>query len=733
VFLCGFHRLFQKRPSMSESSVRNELEMRVLTLLEQSPAVADDWLGVLRAGAEAGVPEATQEWAEMAQEVLAKDGNVDGGLAVLKWRAVNTPIEQMTGRDWVRAAEVFAGTDPHLRTLIQEAGFGQPLAARECVRRLRLLVRLQPGTLCFQRTWGFGVVQRVDTLYRKIEIDFRGRPGHGLAMKVAAETLEILEEEHLLARWHRERAVIQQMVREAPTDVVKLALASFGPMPAPVLQETLVQAGVVAEADWKRFWEAARKGLKADPLVEVPSKRTEPIRLLDSAGGDEDAWFDRLANERDIAAVLDLVRDFAERLPGGGALTPAQAQVVGGRLNVVLRAATSRQPGYRLMGAMLAARLNIATDVCDWAAVAPEFYDSARLLDVLHDLPVRELSPVLEFLWKQDAGAMKVALLDNLPRLHFTPLQKTMDFLLAQGLGDECRQVFAAACAQLDVGQEMLLWMLRNAKQAAAWDLPALPALTPLILDELEQDYMGERLKTQKMLRADFSAADSLEVAFGGMTPGRQRDVFQRVNTSPAWSALDRKVVQARILKRFPHLQSVLTGDVDAAPVSTGRVTSQRSYRDRQEQLDKLIHQDIPANSKEIAVARSYGDLSENFEYKAAKDMQAVLLARRSELEQMMARVRPTDFSQSPKDVAGIGTTVSLEYADGRREQYHILGEWDQLPEKHIISSTSRLAQALAGQKVGATVSVPTEAGTDEECVVRAIEDLPPEIKEWVK
>ena len=146
-----------------------------------------------------------------------------------------------------------------------------------------------------------------------------------------------------------------------------------------------------------------------------------------------------------------LVRDFAERLPGGGALTPAQAQVVGGRLNVVLRAATSRQPGYRLMGAMLAARLNIATDVCDWAAVAPEFYDSARLLDVLHDLPVRELSPVLEFLWKQDAGAMKVALLDNLPRLHFTPLQKTMDFLLAQGLGDECRQVFAAALSLIHI------------------------------------------------------------------------------------------------------------------------------------------------------------------------------------------------------------------------------------------------------------------------------------------
>ena len=718
---------------MSEPNLRNEMEIRVLTLLEQSPAVAADWLDVLRSAAAAGLPEATQEWATLAQETLAQEGNVAGGLAVLKWRAVNTPIEQMTGKAWVQAAELFAGTDPHLRALIPEAGFGQPLAARECVRRLRLLVRLQPGTLCFQRTWGFGVVQKVDTLYRKIEINFRGRPGHGLAMKVAAETLDILEADHLLARWHRERAFLQQMVQEAPADVAKLALASFGPMSAPVLQETLLQAGVVAEADWKRFWEAARKGLKADPLVEVPGKRTESIRLLERVGDDEDARFDRLANERDLAAILDQVRELAERTPGEDTLTPAQTQLVGSRLNVVLRAATSRQPGSRLAGAMLAARLNVAPALCDWAAVAPEFDDPEALLAGLHDLPVRELRPALEFLWKQNASAVQTALLAILPRLNFTPLQRVLDFLLAQGADNECRQVFAAACAQLDVGQEMLLWMLRNDQQTTAWDLPARPALAPLILDELEQDYMGERLKTQKMLRADFSAADCLEAAFGGMTPGRQRDIFQRVNTSPAWSALDRKVVQARILKLFPQLHPVLTGDVEEAPVSSGAVTSQRSYRARQEQLEKLINQDIPANSKEIAVARSYGDLSENFEYQAAKDMQALLLARRSELEQMLARVRPTDFSQSPKDVAGIGTTVTLEYPDGRQEQYHILGEWDQLPEKRIISSRARLAQAVAGQAAGATVSVPTEAGTDVECVVRAIEELPPEIKEWVQ
>ena len=132
-------------------------------------------------------------------------------------------------------------------------------------------------------------------------------------------------------------------------------------------------------------------------------------------------------------------------------------------------------------------------------------------------------------------------------------------------------------------------------------------------------------------------------------------------------------------------------------------------------------------------MARSYGDLSENFEYKAAKDMQRVLMARRAELEAMMTRVRPTDFSEAPKGVAGIGSTVELEYPDGHVDRFHILGEWDQQPEKHIISSNTRLAKALAGKKSGETVTVPTETGGEAECRLKSVEDLPDEIKEWVK
>ena len=719
---------------MSEAVGQNELENRVLELLENEKARAADWMAALASGLAAGVPAATREWAGMAQEALAKKGDVEGGIDLLKWRAENTPVEQMTAKDWLKAADLVAGSNPHLLALIQEAGFGQRLAARECIRRFRLLQAMRPGALCLHRTWGFGVVRKSDTLYKKIEIDFRGRPGHGLAMKVAAETLEMLGDDHLLARMHRDREAIQALVKEAPADVVRAALASFGPLTSSALQEKLVQSGVVLEGDWKRFWDAARKVLKADPMVEIPAKRTESLRLLDRASGYDDSWFDKLANERDLKDILTRARELAESPASLAAIQPAQKQILANRMAFVLRGATSRQPGLKMLAAMLAARLGLEAAACDWPAAVREFLRGTAIQPLLHDLPARELAPALEFCWAQDAAATQTALLGQLRHLHFTALQEAMSLLLKKGAGEECRQIFAEACATHLIREEMLLWVLRNPERREVWDLPLPSVLAPLVVEELEQDYMGDRLKTQKLLREMFEESDWLRLVFDGMTPGRQKDFFKRLNQSSGWPGLDRQVLQAKILKLYPHLQSVITGETEHNPVATyGAVTSRRTYRERQEQLEKLINVDIPANAKVIGVARSEGDLRENAGYKAAKDMQALLMSRRAELEAMMTRVRPSDFSEAPKGVAGVGSTVTLEYPGGHVEHFHILGEWDQQPEKHIISSSTRMAKALAGKQPGEKVLVPTEEGPEVECILRSIEELPAEIREWVK
>ena len=111
--------------------------------------------------------------------------------------------------------------------------------------------------------------------------------------------------------------------------------------------------------------------------------------------------------------------------------------------------------------------------------------------------------------------------------------------------------------------------------------------------------------------------------------------------------------------------------EAPAAPPPTARLTSLRSYRERQALLTKIITQAIPKNRNDIAIARSFGDLRENFEYKSAKETQGILLHRQAELESQLASVKATDFEQFSTSVAGPGTSVTVRQADGKTTKYY--------------------------------------------------------------
>tara|TARA_B100000809_G_scaffold9562_1_gene9077 strand:- start:231 stop:815 length:585 start_codon:yes stop_codon:yes gene_type:complete len=184
------------------------------------------------------------------------------------------------------------------------------------------------------------------------------------------------------------------------------------------------------------------------------------------------------------------------------------------------------------------------------------------------------------------------------------------------------------------------------------------------------------------------------------------------------------------MINLFPHLRE--DGAAEAlTPAPVRSVTSWRSYRERQADLQKVVEVDIPANSKEIALARSYGDLKENHEYKSAKEMQAVLMQRQGSMEADLKRVVGSDFSEFPSDRAGVGTRVELRRASGTTETYHVLGEWDRDETLAIISSGSRVAELLDGHTVGDTIDLPAGEGV-ETCEIVSVSDLEPEVAQWV-
>ncbi len=117
--------------------------------------------------------------------------------------------------------------------------------------------------------------------------------------------------------------------------------------------------------------------------------------------------------------------------------------------------------------------------------------------------------------------------------------------------------------------------------------------------------------------------------------------------------------------------------------------------------------------AEQLKVAISYGDLSENAEYDAAKNDQAVLEQRIAELKAMIENAVVVDESKISTDVVGFGTRVTIVYEDepDDEETYTIVGTSESDPANGKLSNESPVGAALVGAHVGETVVAQTPGG----------------------
>lgn len=132
---------------------------------------------------------------------------------------------------------------------------------------------------------------------------------------------------------------------------------------------------------------------------------------------------------------------------------------------------------------------------------------------------------------------------------------------------------------------------------------------------------------------------------------------------------------------------------------------TQEGLDNLKKELDDLINVRRPENVQAIKEARALGDLSENAEYDAARNEQAVIEARIKQLEKMLENV--SIISDVSTDSVSIGNTVTIKYVDDDEEdEYKIVGSQEADPFESRISNESPIAQALFDHKVGDIVTV---------------------------
>ena len=119
-----------------------------------------------------------------------------------------------------------------------------------------------------------------------------------------------------------------------------------------------------------------------------------------------------------------------------------------------------------------------------------------------------------------------------------------------------------------------------------------------------------------------------------------------------------------------------------------------------------------PEVIQRIKVARSFGDLSENSEYDAAKDEQSHVEDRIAQVEDMLKYAQVVDADSVDPNEVSVGKTVTYtEVGTDDPETYTIVGSDESDPLNGKISNDSPIAQALLGKKKGETVSITTPGG----------------------
>ncbi|MEK9628683.1 MAG: transcription elongation factor GreA [Nitrospinota bacterium] len=131
--------------------------------------------------------------------------------------------------------------------------------------------------------------------------------------------------------------------------------------------------------------------------------------------------------------------------------------------------------------------------------------------------------------------------------------------------------------------------------------------------------------------------------------------------------------------------------------------------------LDKL-EQDLKDAHKELQVdipqaiktAREHGDLSENAEYKAAKERQMLLESRVSLLQKRISDITSINLDQIPNDRSGLGSTLYLrDLNTGEENKYHLVFPEEVNPDERKLSPASPVGRALVGKQEGDDVIVP--------------------------
>lgn len=578
------------------------------------------------------------------------------------------------------------------------------------------LSKIAPGSFRIHKGFGGGVVTSWDLFNGKVTIDFEKAKGKEMGLKLALEKTEAVESDDLRAQKVNQLGELKDLADKDPVELVARSLQSHGGSMTMDQLDAELCGSVVEEKIYKRWWEKTKKALRESKRVSVPTKRTDPLILRDEASSPGEALVEDLEmarNPKGRVKALEAIHREAPLVASSEGLLERAFVIVGDAALKLMKLA----PAQSLE--LIALRDEIAEELKKTDAISVDAPKLSEVLQVADGNLSEDLNNVAAARLKRILDAFPAAfgeewvdrILAVFGNISSRGVSEIAKLLAERDETSRLNEHIKVALSRHALGADSLAWICRERKKSAVEVFDG--SVGSVILTVLEQDSLddgprrsgrlGNLLMDDKELIADL-----LE----GMEINDVRNFARKLLASPAFADLDRKSLMARVIKKVPETQEMVSGQSQSKSEET-LLVSYESLDRRKAEYEDLVNNRIPANIKDISIARSYGDLRENFEYHAAKQMQNVLNTRKNDLERDLERARPTDFKGADTSAVNIGTKVVLALASGEKRELTMLGAWDADPEKNIISYLSEVGQVLLGKSVGEEVEI-RDAETEE-------------------
>lgn len=580
---------------------------------------------------------------------------------------------------------------------------------------------LAVDAFCRHRSWGVGRIVSKDESLGSYLIDFRSKKGHSMEFAYAAESLRALPDDHLEARILREPEVMRDLALKNPGEFMRIAVTSLGKEATGArVEDAVVPHLFKPDEPWKKFWESAKRAMRKEPRFVVPGKRVEAIQYLEAAPEAKPGGLEELREAVGAKRIIDaleklqksntpaqlqalaeeafkLVNQAAQRVPKSQMSQVAELALA--RAEFSAAAGLPAEPGAILRG-ILPAEINRLTLVVEALPAGKQ----ARFTELMADQMGERGSELLVALLPKAAGRLMDAITARFKKNgRLAELIGTVDRLLRERL----------------THPDLIVWLCRNRTGELA--KLANPHLFLTALAVLEKEQIMDSSKGSRLRDLLLEDKDLIRDLLAPASPEEVRDVTRASLSSNAFEELDKRSLIGALVKLYPAVGSMVAGENRPTSVEAP-IVSWESLEKRKSELEEIVNKKIPANSKDIGVARSYGDLRENGEFKAAKEMQSVLMRRKLDLEAMIVVAQGTDFSGVTGEQVEIGTVVTYgESAGGKSQTVTILGAWDSDPENGVMSYQTTIAQALLKRKVGESVSLPGEGSREVKVTITAI------------